>query len=255
MIARGRPVPGTPAERGKGASAGAGFGLARAILVLAFVTGAASFIYEITWIRMLTLALGASTHAFEVMLAAFILAMSLGAFWFRNRIAHLRNDLHWLAGLLVAKAFFACWAVWIYGDVLDFIHWMMASTSRTDGGYVLTTFSGFVASLVVMFPAAFCAGMTLPLATQALTSRGHGEASIGRVYGANTAGCIVGAIFATHIGMELAGVKGLTGIGAALDVAVGVLVLAAAGALRTRMAAAGAVAVAAGAVAFHHRAP
>jgi len=42
--------------------------------------------------------------------------------------------------------------------------------------------------MIVMFPTAFCAGMTLPLATHVLTARGFGEASIGRVYGANTAG-------------------------------------------------------------------
>ncbi|HEY4999308.1 MAG TPA: hypothetical protein VII36_09200, partial [Usitatibacter sp.] len=51
--------------------------------------------------------------------------------------------------------------------------------------------------------------------------------AIGKVYGANTAGCIVGAAFATHVGMELAGVKGLTGMGALLDVAVGAFLLAA----------------------------
>jgi spermidine synthase len=244
LIARRLP-PAAPMPTAASASAGT-TRLGRAILILAFATGAASFIYEITWIRMLSLALGASTHAFEVMLAAFILAMSLGALWFRNRIARLANDLYWLAGLLVAKALFAAWAVWIYGDVLELVQWVSRATSRTDGGYVLTTFSGFLASCVVMFPAAFCAGMTLPLATHVLTSRGHGEASIGRVYGANTAGCIAGAIFATHVGMELAGIKGLTGIGALLDVAMGALVLAAAGALRTRMAGALALVVVAG---------
>jgi len=80
--------------------------------------------------------------------------------------------------------------------------------------------------MIVMFPTAFCAGMTLPLATHALARRGLGEASIGRIYGANTAGCIVGAIFATHIGMELLGVKNLTGLGAFIDVAVAALILA-----------------------------
>jgi spermidine synthase len=203
----------------------AGRAITRAILLLAFATGAASFIYEITWIRMLTLGLGASTHAFEVMLAAFILAMSLGAFWFRNRIGRLGNDLAWLAGLLFAKAFLAVYAVWVYGDVLTFIQWMMTAVARTDGGYALTTFAGLVASMLVMFPTAFCAGMTLPLATHALTSRGLGEASIGKVYGANTAGCILGAALATHVGMEALGVKGLTGLGAFFDVAVGAFLL------------------------------
>jgi predicted membrane-bound spermidine synthase len=248
LITRRFAPPAIPPREAPAAAQRSAGTLARAILLLAFVTGAASFIYEITWIRMLTLALGASTHSFEVMLAAFILGMSLGAFWFRNRIARLGSDLAWLAGLLFAKAFFAAWAVWVFGDVLDLIQWITRSTSHTDGGYVIATFVGFVASLLVMFPAAFCAGMTLPLATHALTSRGRGEASIGRVYAANTGGCILGAIFATHVGMELAGVKGLTGIGAALDVAMGVLVLFVAGALRTRMAA-GAAAVAVAAVA------
>ncbi|HET6265405.1 MAG TPA: fused MFS/spermidine synthase [Usitatibacter sp.] len=249
LLARRLPVAAPEASAIPGGREAAS-ALGRAILILAFATGAASFIYEITWIRMLTLALGASTHAFEVMLAAFILAMSLGAFWFRNRIGKLGNDLGWLAGILVAKAVFAAWAVWIYGDVLQFVAWMTTSTSRTDGGYVIATFSGFIASLVVMFPSAFCAGMTLPLATHALTSRGHGESSIGRVYGANTAGCIAGAIFATHAGMELAGVKGLTGIGAVLDVATAALVLAAGGMLRARLAAASALVALAGVLVF-----
>jgi spermidine synthase len=213
-----------PAARSAEASLAAR-SITRAILLLAFATGAASFVYEITWIRMLALGLGASTHAFEVMLAAFILAMSLGAFWFRNRIGHLGNDLAWLAGLLFAKAFLAVYAIWIYGDVLSFIQWMMQAATRTDSGYTLTTVSGLVASMLVMFPTAFCAGMTLPLATHALTSRGLGEASIGKVYGANTAGCIFGAALATHFGMEALGVKGLTGAGALLDVAVGAFLL------------------------------
>src|SRR5262249_12871034 len=94
--------------------------LERGILALALATGAASFIYEITWIRMLTTGLGASTHAFEVMLAAFILGMALGAFVLRGRIERMSNDLVWLAAIVFAKAVLAVYAIWIYGDVLEF---------------------------------------------------------------------------------------------------------------------------------------
>jgi spermidine synthase len=173
---------------------------------------------------MLTLGLGASTHSFEVMLAAFILGMSLGAFWIRNRIQRMGNDGLWLAGLLVAKAVFAVYAIWIYGDVLEFIRWTMSATARTDAGYTVLMVSSLLASMAVMLPTAICAGMTLPLATYALTNRGYGEASIGRVYGANTAGCILGAAFATHFGMEAMGLKGLTGLGALMDVGVALAV-------------------------------
>ena len=40
------------------------------VLSVAALTGATSFVYEITWVRMLSLALGTTIHAFEVMLAA-----------------------------------------------------------------------------------------------------------------------------------------------------------------------------------------
>src|SRR5205085_4099325 len=104
---------------------GADRGFGRIILVVAVATGAASFIYEITWIRMLSLGLGASTHSFEVMLAAFILGMSAGAFWLRNRLQAIDNHAAWLAGVLLAKALFAVLAIWVYAEVLEFIRWMM----------------------------------------------------------------------------------------------------------------------------------
>src|SRR5256885_13499295 len=58
---------------------------ARALLVVAFFTGLASFVYEIGWIRMLSLVLGASTHSFELMLSTFILGLALGGLAVRGR--------------------------------------------------------------------------------------------------------------------------------------------------------------------------
>ena len=50
----------------------------KVFLLIALLTGLSSFIYEIGWIRMLSLVLGASTHAFELMLSAFITGIALG---------------------------------------------------------------------------------------------------------------------------------------------------------------------------------
>ena len=44
----------------------------RLFLFIAFFTGVASFMYELSWIRMLNHVLSSSTHAFELMLSAFI---------------------------------------------------------------------------------------------------------------------------------------------------------------------------------------
>ena len=62
----------------------------RLLLGVAFGTAVASFIYEIAWIRMLSLVLGSATHSFELMLSAFILGIALGALWIHGRADALR---------------------------------------------------------------------------------------------------------------------------------------------------------------------
>jgi hypothetical protein len=72
-----------------------------------------------------------------------------------------------------------------------------------------------------MLPAAFCAGMTLPLITTTLLRNGTGERSIGSVYGFNTIGSILGVFIAIHLAMPLLGLKGMIILGAGIDIALG----------------------------------
>ena len=75
---RAPPAAGAVAERVPPAPPVAAKSLVVTFLAVAALTGLSSFIYEIVWIRMLVLVLGASTHAFELMLAAFILGLARG---------------------------------------------------------------------------------------------------------------------------------------------------------------------------------
>jgi spermidine synthase len=95
-----------------------------------------------------------------------------------------------------------------------------------------------------MFPAAFCAGMTLPLITASLLRQGGGERVIGQVYAANTAGAIIGVLVAVHAGFALLGLKGLIVAGAVIDLALGVWLLTAQSSGRRLWAPAAAAAVA-----------
>ena len=63
----------------------------RLLLAVVGLTGLASFIYEIAWIRMLSLLLGSSTHAFELMLATFITGY-FGGLWIKRRIDDLKSQ-------------------------------------------------------------------------------------------------------------------------------------------------------------------
>ena len=75
--------------------------------------------------------------------------------------------------------------------------------------------------LVIMLPATFCAGMTLPLLTHVMLRRGQPEAAVGHVYGVNTLGAIVGAALGGLVLMPIVMLKGLVVIGALVDMLLG----------------------------------
>lgn len=201
-------------------------GLLPFLLVAALVTGAASFIYEIGWLRLLSLVLGASTHGFELMLAAFILGLALGGLWIRGRIDRLANPLSFLGWVQIAMGMLALATLAFYAQSFDVMAWLMNKLDRTLMGYALFNLSSHGIALAVMLPATFCAGTTLPLITFLLLRAGQGEGAIGRVYGANTVGGIIGVVAAVHIGFPYLGLKGMMAAGAALDMALGVALLA-----------------------------
>jgi predicted membrane-bound spermidine synthase len=195
----------------------------RLFLAIALLTGAASFIYEIGWIRMLSLVLGASTHSFELMLSAFILGLACGGYWVRRRIDSIGDPVRFLGIVQVAMGLAALATLPLYGQMFELMRALMNALAKTEAGYALFLLSSHGIALAIMFPATFCAGMTLPLITWTLL--GHGEKAIGAVYAANMLGSILGVFAAAHVGMPLLGLKGLISAGAALDIVLGLVLL------------------------------
>ena len=193
------------------------------LLLIALLTGLSSFIYEIGWIRMLSLVLGSSTHAFELMLSAFIMGIALGGLWIRRRIDSLDDPRRFLALVQVAMGMLALATLPVYGGTFNVMAWLIRNLPRSDTGYVLFNISSHAIALVIMLPAAFCAGMTLPLITATLLRNGAGERSIGSVYGFNTIGSILGVFIAIHLAMPLLGLKGMIILGAGIDIALGLM--------------------------------
>ena len=197
----------------------------KVLLLAAAVTGAASFLSEIAWIRMLSLVLGGSTHSFELMLAAFILGLALGGLYVRRRIQRLANPVRFLAYAQLLMGGFALATLPVYGQSFEWMSFLLRALARTDQGYVLFLVASSAIALLIMLPATFVAGTTLPLLTFILLNRGHGERTIGSVYAANTVGAIVGVLAAVHLLMPALGVKGVVVIGAGLDLALGLVLL------------------------------
>jgi len=204
----------TPARRG----------IPALMLGVAFGTAVASFIYEIAWIRMLSLVLGSATHSFELMLSAFILGLALGALFVRRFVDREAMPLRALAWAQWAMGAAALATLPVYIASFEALANLLKAFNHTPQGYSGFNFARYLLCLAVMVPSTFCAGMTLPLLTKSLMSAGWGERAIGWVYSVNTLGSIAGVVLASLVLMPLIGLKALLILGAALDMALGVLV-------------------------------
>jgi len=130
------------------------------MLLVALLTGAASFIYEIGWIRMLSMVLGSSTHAFELMLSAFILGLAFGGLWIHRRIDAFAVPESALGVIQVAMGLLALATLAVYGEMFGAMRWLLQVVAKTDSGY-----------------SAFNLGSHL--IAHALLRRGHGEGAVG----------------------------------------------------------------------------
>ncbi len=240
LISRLRPIPVGEGERAaSSAPTGSPVGallagpilplrpLTMLLLAISAGTAVASFIYEIAWIRMLSLVIGSATHSFELMLSAFIFGLSMGAFWVRRRADRFVNPLRTLAIVQLLMGAFALLSLVLYSGSFTWAGTLMAAVSRADEGYVLFSIAKYAICLAIMLPATFCAGITLPLITRTILAAGGGEKTIGSVYAVNTFGSIIGISLAALVLMPALGLKGLLILGGVLDMALGVVILAA----------------------------
>jgi spermidine synthase len=220
------PVP-TSAARATGSDR-----LASLFLVAAAITGASSFMYEIGWLRMLSLVLGSTTHSFELMLSAFITGLAFGGLWIKNRIDRIEDVVRFSGWVQVLMGTAAVLTLPLYVLSFDWMSLILQGLKQNDFGYAMFTGLSHVITLSIMVPATFLAGTTLPLFTHVLMRQEEGERAIGRIYAANTLGAIAGVLVAVHIVMPLFGLKSLIGVAAALDVVLGVVLLSRNGAER-----------------------
>jgi spermidine synthase len=169
--------------------------------------------------------LGSATHSFELMLSAFILGLAFGAWWIRGRADRLKDPLRTLGIVQCAMGLLAVATLPLYLYSFEWIGVLISTFTRSNPGYTGFTLAKYTLCLLVMFPATFCAGMTLPLITRTLLANQSGERAIGAVYAWNTLGSIIGVVFGGLVLLPMIGLKPMLMVGAALDMGIGLLLL------------------------------
>src|SRR5690606_4224005 len=125
--------------------------------------------------------------------------------WVRRNSRRISDAVSSAGYAQIAKGAAALISIPVFAQSFTWVGAMMGELGRTSGDYTLFSLGSAGISLLVMFPAAFFAGMTLPLFTVALLRHGAGEASIGKVYAANTLGSIAGVFLMVHLLIPMMG--------------------------------------------------
>lgn len=167
-----------------------------ALPALALMAGLSSLIYEVSWFRVMVLTLGGSAYAFSVMLLSFLLGIGTGG-WAGGPIADAAWRRGKLSGVLVALACaqlgvagLAYGVMWQYNE-LPFWFVDLYGIVEKHPSYLWPMKLGL--SVSIMAPPAFFMGVTFPVLVRAASVGAALGAPVGRIYGWNTLGSILGA--------------------------------------------------------------
>ena len=186
---------------------------------IAGITGLTSFVYEIVWIRLLSLLMGSSSHSFDQMLSAFILGLAIGSAVSGKLLK--KDSLVVLSLAQIFMGFFALCTLYFYKPFWEGMNVANQIFNTTNDGYVCWSIFKYALSILWMVPTSFFAGMTLPLITLILTRAFKSEAPIGKVYGWNTVGSILGSAGGGLLLLPLMQLKGSLVLAAVLDFMIG----------------------------------
>ncbi|ANY16163.1 fused MFS/spermidine synthase [Bordetella pseudohinzii] len=188
-------------KRGMGASARTGLGLAALLLLF---SGAASLIFQIVWIKQLSLVVGVEIHAIATAVSAFFLGLAAGGWLLGRLAARLSRPIRLYAAL---EAGVALLGLAVTGLLAHGAPWFAAYEGPL----------AWLALFLAVGAAPFLMGGTLPALLQALRAAGPVARSGGTLYAANTAGAIAGALLPAFALIPALGVMGTACAAAALN--------------------------------------
>lgn len=192
------PKPAEPKPESPCAAPGAVFWM------LPGLSGFACLIYQILWMRQVGLLFGNTSHSAALTLAVFFGGLSLGGWYWGKRCRGVSKPLRTYAWLELGIAA-AGIAILIAPVLVPHLYPML---HQEDGkGIPLTVFK-FLSTILIVFPASFLMGGTLPLLGQAVIHRRKSFGSItARMYAVNTMGAACGAFAAAFLLVWLIGIR------------------------------------------------
>jgi len=177
-----------------------------------FISGAASLVYELIWIRQLALIFGGTLYAISAVLCAFMTGLALGG-WsiskFLNFIDENKKSLDCIRLYGFLEGAIGLYALFFpYG--LEFLaDWYAPLASGSLELDIQIHWIEFALSTVLMLPATILMGATLPLIANWSIS-GHSNrviADVATLYSLNTFGAVAGCLYTQMFAVNFFGIQ------------------------------------------------
>lgn len=181
--------------------------MVRQLLVLCFfLSGSAGLVYQVVWVRMLSLVFGNTVYAVSMVVAAFLSGLALGSHYWGKRVDRIKAPLGTYIKLEVAIALAALTVTFGIGVIDDLIVGMMTIESIGSGGWHVARF--LLLFLILLVPTALMGATTPVMGKIYVDSFERVGRGIGSLYAANTYGATFGAFVSGFVLIPLLTVNG-----------------------------------------------
>jgi spermidine synthase len=190
------------------------------VLLLFFGSGFSGLVYEVVWMRLLSLVFGNSVYASATVLAGFMGGLAIGSFIFGKVADRTANPLRLYGFLELLVGGIALLFPFLLNALMPVYLWYARVSGAT---YHSLSFAQAVLLVFLLLIPTTLMGGTLPLLTRHLTRQTAllGQ-NLGLLYGLNTWGAVLGCAAAGFVLIASLGVRATTWVAVAITLFVGV---------------------------------
>jgi len=193
------------------------------LIIIFGLSGMAALIYEIIWIRPLTLVFGSSVYAVSTIISSFILGLAIGS-WLAGKYSdRMKNPLKFFAMLQIGIGVFGISLLPVFGFLpnvyLELYHLTFPNL------YVFQFTQILMAMAIISIPATMM-GTTLPLMIKTY-SKDYSRigSDVGKLDASNSLGAVCGTLAAGFLMLPLLGISNSILITALINFSIGLALL------------------------------
>jgi spermidine synthase len=210
LLSRRAPyAAGSGPGEGETVFTGIALGDRRGVYAAIALSGLTALGAEVIWTRLLSLLFGATTYAFSLILAVFLIGLGLGSAIGSAIARNTANARVNLGCVQLLLAFTTAYGAWMVAQQIPY--WPVYPLLAPSAWFNFQI--DFARALFTMLPGAVLWGISFPLAVAAAARPGNETsadtgATVGRVYAANTLGAIGGSLLTGLVFVPLIGTHG-----------------------------------------------